>query len=107
MLDFEEGWANNDDGSNKEPREIRSLFVEESDRVFEFAIAIVGEQIMPVACRNAITLEMAEMHHEPPSPNRFMEALRMAEWYGQNPEVFTECKVSNEEIGRARGSEYG
>ena len=105
MLDFEDNWADNT--PNKEPREIRSLFVEESDRIFEFAIAIVGEQIMPVACRNAITLETIDVQHEPPSPTRFMEALRMAEWYGQNQEVFTECKVSKGEIGRARGSEHG
>jgi len=103
MLDFEDNWADNT--PNKEPREIRSLFVEESDRIFEFAIAIVGEQVMPVACRDAITLETVDTLENAPSPTRFMEALRMAEWYGQNQEVFTECKVSNKEIGRARGGE--
>jgi hypothetical protein len=102
MLDFENDWAN-----NEAPQEIRSLFIEESDRIFEFAIAIVGEQIMPVACRDAITLETVETVENAPSPDRFMEALRMAEWYGQNTEVFTECKVSNKEIGHARGGEHG
>ena len=58
MLDFEDNWADNT--PNKEPREIRSLFVEESDRIFEFAIAIVGEQVMPVACRDAITLDIGQ-----------------------------------------------
>ena len=102
MLDFENDWAN-----NEAPQEIRSLFIEESDRIFEFAIAIVGEQIMPVACRDAITLETVETVENAPSPDRFMEALRMAEWYGQNTEVFTQCTVANKEIGHARGGEHG
>ena len=102
MLNVEDNWAN-----NEAPQEIRSLFIEESDRIFEFAIAIVGEQIMPVACRDAITLEVVETVENAPSPHRFMEALRMAEWYGQNTEVFTECKVSKGEIGHARGGERG
>jgi hypothetical protein len=105
MLDFEDDWANNE--APQAPREIRSLFIEEPDRIFEFAIAIVGENVVPVACRDAITLEAVETLGNAPSPHRFMEALRMAEWYGQNIEVFTECKVSNKEIGRARGGERG
>jgi hypothetical protein len=80
-------------------QEVRSLFVEESNMVYEFAIALVNDVITPVGCRNAVTGQTVgpdkESINNAPSPERFLEALHLAEWHARNPEVFTEGKVVN------------
>jgi hypothetical protein len=80
-------------------QEVRSLFIEESDMVYEFAIALVNDVVTPVGCRNAVTGQVIGSDKasidSAPSPKRFLEALHLAEWHAKNPEVFTEGKVVN------------
>tara|TARA_R110002051_G_scaffold296274_2_gene362327 strand:- start:238 stop:507 length:270 start_codon:yes stop_codon:yes gene_type:complete len=72
--------------------EIGALFLEDGLTVWEFAVRMQDGMVVPLAVRDARTLEKQNLE-ELPLQNQFVKALELGEWCATHEEVFTECKV--------------
>jgi len=75
-----------------ETNEIGALFLEDGLTVWEFAVKLQDGMIVPLAVRNARTLEQTNLD-ELPLQNQFIKALELGEWCATHEEVFTDGKV--------------
>lgn len=75
-----------------ETNEIGALFLEDELTVWEFAVKLQDGMVVPLAVRNARTLEQTSLD-ELPLQNQFIKALELGEWCATHEEVFTEGKV--------------
>jgi len=72
--------------------EIGALFLEDGLTVWEFAVRMQDGMVVPLAVRDARTLEKQDLD-ELPLQNQFVKALELGDWCATHEEVFTECKV--------------
>ena len=75
-----------------ETNEIGATFLEDGLTVWEFAVRLQEGMVVPLAVRNARTLEQVSLD-KLPLQNQFIKALELGEWCATHEEVFTEGKV--------------